>query len=101
APRRSGLPPLNNKGLAGDDVLLAGNASLALRAGQVVVLEPWPLEPLAQLGLVWEAVSSGNFLTVPPIELLQVLACSLKNGVRQLRWKISRKPLCHIGQGSV
>ena len=89
------------QGLAGGDVFLAANASLALQAGQVVVLEPWPLEPAAQLGLVWEAVPSGKVQTVPPIELLQVLARSLKNGVRQLRWKIGGKPLCHVGQCNV
>ena len=54
------------KGLAGDDVFLAANASLALQAGQVVVLEPWPLEPAAQLGLVWEVATEGTALPNPP-----------------------------------
>jgi Protein of unknown function (DUF2917) len=89
------------QGLAGDDVFLDGSTSLALQAGQVVVVEFWPLEPAAQLGLVWEAVPLGSLLTVPPIELLQVLARSLKNAARQLRWKIRRKALRHGGQCSV
>ena len=47
------------QGLAGGDVFLAGHASLALQAGQVVVLESWPPEPAAQLGLVWEAATQS------------------------------------------